>query len=674
MEAAARRAGILRREIWDHRKRYFVDSDPIISDGEYDLLERELLSIEEAFPDLVTPDSPTRRVGAEVSGELPTVPHHLPMLSLDNVISFEELKDWHGRLQRVLGRDSAPLVSELKIDGVSVSLIYEDGRLIRAVSRGDGLLGEDVTSSVRTIRSIPLRLLEPVRLLEVRGEVFYPLEAFSEMNRRREEAGESVFANPRNAAAGTIRLLDPRQASDRPLDFCAWALARIEGLAAPDTHSGGLALLSRLGLKVDPTAQACRDLEDVERYYQEWLERRDTLDYEVDGCVIKVDPVTLQDEAGSTARAPRWACAYKFPARQATTTVREIVVQVGRTGALTPVAMLEPVLLAGSTISRCTLHNEEEVRRKDVRIGDRVLIEKGGDVIPKIVKVIADERIDAAEPFVMPGSCPVCGSTIVRPQGEAISRCVNVSCPARLKESIRHFAGRAAMDIEGLGEALVDQLIDKRLVAAVADIYRLEGPALAALDRMGRRSADNLLEQIARSRSVPYERVIFALGIRFVGERTAQLLAEAFPSMDRLAAATPEELTAVHEVGERVAEAIREFFQQSENQQLIRELAEAQVAMRAAAPARRTEGPFSGKTCVITGTIEGYTRDAIKDILRAQGARISESVSRKTDVLIHGVDPGSKLEKARALGVRTVGAAEFVATIDALKQTKGTDA
>jgi DNA ligase (NAD+) len=664
---------VLRREIWHHRKRYYVDSDTTISDGEYDLLERELLSIEEAFPDLVTPDSPTQRVGAEVSGELPTVPHALAMLSLDNVISFDELGEWYGRLQRVLGRDSAPLVSELKIDGVSVALIYEDGRLVRAVSRGDGVLGEEVTSSVRTIRSIPLRLLEPVPFLEVRGEVYYPLAVFGEMNRRREEAGRPVFANPRNAAAGTIRLLDPRQASERPLDFYAWALARIEGRQAPNSHSGGLALMSELGLKVNPTARPCRDLREIEAYYQEWLRHRDTLDYEVDGCVIKVDSLALQEEAGSTARAPRWACAYKFPPRQATTMVREIVVQVGRTGALTPVAMLEPVLLAGSTISRCTLHNEEEVRRKDVRVGDRVLIEKGGDVIPKVVKVITEERSAAAEPFVMPGSCPVCGSMVVRPQGEVVSRCVNVSCPARLRESIRHFAGRAAMDIEGLGDALIDQLIDNRLVTTLADIYRLEGPALAALERMGKRSAGNLLEQVQRSRSVPYERVIFALGIRFVGERTAQLLAEALPSMNRLAAATPDELTAVHEVGERVAEEIHEFFQQGENQRLIRELADAGVTMKVAAPSRRSKGPFSGKTCVITGTIEGYTRGAIKDILRAQGARISESVSRKTDVLIHGDDPGSKLEKARTLGVRTIGAAEFIETLGAGGSTRGAD-
>ncbi len=657
--AAASRAADLRRAIWEHRKRYYVDAEPVISDSEYDALERELLRIEDAWPDLVTSDSPTRRVGAEVSGDLPTVRHAFPMLSLENVASGEELEEWHGRLQRVLGRDDVPLVAELKIDGVSISLLYEEGRLVRAVSRGDGVVGEDVTPSVRTIRSIPLRLLQPFPLLEARGEVYYPLAAFAAMNRRREDAGEPAFANPRNAAAGSIRLLDPALASARPLQFYAWSLARVRGGEAPGSHLDGLALMAAAGLRTNPTARACSDLGEVEAYYAEWLARRDELDYEVDGCVVKVDSLALQDEAGATARAPRWSCAFKFPARQATTTVREIVVQVGRTGALTPVAVLEPVVLAGSTISRCTLHNEEEVRRKDVRVGDRVLIEKGGDVIPKVVKVIPEFRPPDARPFVPPENCPVCGSTVARPEGEAIRRCVNVSCPARLKESILHFACRTAMDIEGLGEALVDQLIEKGMVRDIADLYGLEAPAIAALERMGRRSAENLLAGIARSRDVPFERVIFALGIRFVGERTAQVLAEAFPSMERLAAATVEQLTAVHEVGERVAGAIREFFQQPENGALLERLAAAGVTMRGAGPARRARGPFSGLSVVVTGTIEGYTREAIKDILRAQGARVAESVSKKTDALIHGANPGSKLQKARSLGIRTIDAAEF---------------
>ena len=659
-EQARGRAEELRRQIWHHRKRYYADADPVISDAEYDALEKELLEIETRHPDLVTPDSPTQRVGAALTGELPTVRHAVPMLSLDNVNTPEELLEWHARLLRVLGREEAPLVAELKIDGVSVSLIYEDGVLRRAVTRGDGEQGEEVTSNVRTIPTVPLRLLEPVPFLEARGEVYYPLKAFAAMNRQREEAGEPPFANPRNAAAGTVRLLDPRLTATRPLNLFCWGLVRLEGRPLPETHSGGLELLRSLGLRVNPETRRCRDLEAVRRYAEEWQERRDTLDYEVDGCVVKVDPLELQQLAGFTARAPRWACACKFPARQATTTVKEIVVQVGRTGALTPVAILEPVRLAGSTISRCTLHNEEEVKRKDVRVGDRVLIEKGGDVIPKIVKVILEARPEGAPGFTMPERCPACGSSLVRPEGETIRRCLNASCPARLKESILHFARREAMDIEGLGEALVDQLIAKGMVRELADVYDLETAALADLERMGKKSAGNLKAQIDRSRSVPLERVIYALGIRFVGERTAQLLAEAFPTMDALMAATAEDLMKVHEVGERVAESIRQFFEQPENRRLVERLKAAGLTMAASERTGATrKGPFTGKTIVVTGTIEGYPRDAIKRILLGQGARVSEAVSKKTDLVISGADPGSKIDKAIKLGVKVMDAEQF---------------
>jgi DNA ligase (NAD+) len=656
---AADRAESLRRDIWLHRKRYYIDDDPVLSDGEYDALERELHDLEARFPELITPDSPTQRVGPELDGELPTVRHAVPMLSLDNVNSYEELEEWQGRLRKLLGQDEVPLVAELKIDGASVSLIYEDGRLTRAVTRGDGQTGEEVTSNVRTIRSVPLRLLEAVPFLEARGEVFYPLQAFQDMNRRREEAGEAAFANPRNAAAGTLRLLDPGLTASRPLDLFVWELTRLQGRPRPATHSGALCLLAGLGLKVNPETCTCATLAEVEAFCRDWRERRDTLAYEVDGCVVKLDPVELQEQAGTTSRAPRWACAYKFPARQATTTVTAIEVQVGRTGALTPVAVLEPVPLAGSTITRCTLHNEDEVRRKDVRVGDRVLIEKGGDVIPKIVKVILAARPADAAPFAMPDSCPSCGSRVVRPEGEAITRCLNVSCPARLKESILHFARRDAMDIEGLGEALVDQLLARGLVRQVADLYRLDPGALAALERMGEKSADNLIASIYGSREAPLSRVIYALGIRFVGERTAELLAEALPSIDRLMDAPVEELTRVREVGERVAASIHDFFERPENRNLVRDLRAAGVTMRPqAAPARR-RGPFSDKTCVVTGTIEGYTREAIKRILMRQGARVTESLSRKTDLLICGSDPGSKRARAGALGIRIVEADEF---------------
>jgi DNA ligase (NAD+) len=664
-ETAAARAEALRRRIWEHRKRYYVDAAPIISDAEYDLLEKELRDLERLHPEVVTPDSPTQRVGAEVKGELPTAPHAVPMLSLDNAGSLEEVREWHARLLRALGRDEVPLVAELKIDGVSVSLIYENGSLARAVTRGDGYTGEVVTSNVRTIDSVPLRLLEPVPFIEARGEVYYPVKEFVAMNRQREEAGEPPFANPRNAAAGSIRILDPRLAAERPLDLLFWGLVRIEGRPLPATHSEGLALLGDLGFRANP-ARRCGNLEEIETFFQEWLGKRDTLDYEVDGCVIKVDPLELQELAGSTARAPRWACAYKFPPRQATTRVLDIVVNVTRSGALTPTAVLEPVVIGGATISRSTLHNEDEVRRKDVRVGDRVLIERGGDVIPKVVKVILEERPEGSKPFEMPRVCPVCGAAAPRPEGEVFARCVNTSCPARLKESILHFAQREAMDIEGLGEALVNQLVEKGMVRELPDIYRLQEEGLADLERMGAKSARNLVERIEKSKSAPFERLIYALGIRFVGERTAQLLAESYPDMDSLMGATAEDLMKVHEVGPRVAEAIRQFFDQPQNSRMIEALRTAGVTMRAAPrETRRADGPFRGLTCVVTGTIPGRSRDDVKRILKRQGARVSEAVSRKTDVLIYGEEAGSKLKKARALGVRLIDAEEFLRLVGA---------
>jgi DNA ligase (NAD+) len=590
------------------------------------------------------------------------------MLSLDNVTGADEFRAWHERLLRSLGRDPADaaagaiaLAAELKIDGVSVSLIYVDGRLERAVTRGDGVTGEIVTATVRTIPTVPLRLLRPVPFLEARGEVYYPLEAFAAMNRAREEVGEPAFANPRNAAAGSLRLLDPALAARRPLDLFVWSLVRIDGEAAPASHLDGLALLRALGLRVNPATLRCEALADAETYYETWARGRDGLPYEVDGCVIKVDSLAVQEQSGATARAPRWACAWKFPARQATTRVVGIEVQVGRTGALTPVAILEPVRLAGSTIRRCTLHNEEEVRRKDVRVGDTVLIEKGGDVIPKIVKAFPELRGAGSAPFVMPRTCPACGAAAVRPPDEVVTRCLNSSCPARLKESILHFAGRGAMDIEGLGEALVDQLIARTLVRSIADLYGLDADTLAGLDRMGRKSAANLIRQIERSRAADLERVVFALGIRFIGERTAALLAEAFPSIDALMAATGEELVRVEEVGERIAASILAFFDQPENRDLVRRLKEGGLTMRAAAarPAG-TPGPWSGQVVVVTGAIPGWSRDAIKRMIRAGGGTVTGSVSKKTGLVISGADPGSKLDKARDLGLRIMEAEEFL--------------
>jgi DNA ligase (NAD+) len=669
---APQRAERLRRDIWEHRKRYYVDNDPILSDGEYDALERELRDLESARPDLVTPDSPTQRVGAEVSGDLPTFRHAVPMLSLENVTSPEEFQAWYERLLRAAAMDAAEaeerlsFSAELKIDGTSLSLLYEDGRLVRAVTRGDGVVGEEVTATVRTIPSLPLRLLRPVRYLEARGEVYYPIKDFEAMNRQRQERGETLFANPRNAAAGSLRLTDPALAASRPLDLFAWSLVRLEGEPMPKSHTEALRLLRDLGLKVDPHSQRCATAGEAEAFYARWRDARDTLPYEVDGCVLKVDDLRVQEIAGATARAPRWACAWKFAARQATTRVLEIVVNVGRTGALTPMAVLAPVVLGGTTIQRSTLHNEDEIRRRDVRVGDLVLIEKGGDVIPKIVKSFPESRGGDSKPFVWPDRCPACGSEIVREEGEAVWRCLNVSCPARLKESLLHFAGRGALDIAGLGEALVDQLLARGLVHDFADLYRLDENTLADLERMGKKSAVNLTAQIERSRDASLDRVLYGLGIRFIGERTAAILGGQFPSIDALMEARLEDLTRVPEVGERVGEAIRQFFERPENRALVGRLKEAGLRMPPAPrEVRAGGGPWSGRTVVITGTFPGFPRETIKKMIRSGGGRVTEGLSKSTTLLLAGADPGSKLEKARRLGVQVMETEEFQAVAGA---------
>ncbi|HEV8376425.1 MAG TPA: NAD-dependent DNA ligase LigA [Candidatus Polarisedimenticolia bacterium] len=654
---ASRRAEELRRQLWHHRRRYYVDDSSEISDAEYDALEQELRELERTHPELATPDSPTRRVGTEPLSDLVTLKHAIPMLSLDNAYSLEELRDWEERLRRVLQEavnEDLEYCGELKIDGVSLSLIYENGVLSRAVTRGDGFQGEDVTANARTIRSLLSRLPREVEHAEVRGEVFFPLEEFRKLNRQREEAGEPPFANPRNAAAGTLRLLDPRLTALRPLDLFVWQLLEVRGPDVPASHWDSLMLAKELGFKVNPHTRTLHGMQEVEAFCGEMQRLRDTLPYEVDGCVIKLSSLALQRRAGQTARAPRWAVAYKFPARQATTTVREIRIQVGRTGALTPVALLEPVSLAGTTISRCTLHNEEELRRKDVREGDRVLIERGGDVIPKIVKVILEARPKDPEPapFSWPEACPVCGSGLFKEEEEVISRCTNLSCPARLRESLLHFASRRAMDIEGLGEALVDQVLKKAMVENVASLYHLENSALSALDRMAEKSAANLLEQIERSKQRDLARVLYALGVRFVGERTAQHLAEAFPNVEDLMDAGEEALQRVPEVGPRVAAAIRQFFRQERNRAVIRQLQEAGVKMKHAPTALRSgNAGLSGKTFVLTGTLAGLTREEASRLITRHGGKVTSSVSRKTSFVVAGEESGSKLEKAKELGV-----------------------
>jgi DNA ligase (NAD+) len=658
----------LRRTIWYHRKRYYVDNNPEIADAEYDALERELLDLEEAHPHWITPDSPTRRVGAAPVDSLPTLRHSHPMLSLDNTYSLEELRDWEERIRRLLGEEAvsgAGYACEPKIDGVSLSLVYEGGVLVRAVTRGDGEAGEEVTASARTIRSLLSRLLRPVEYLEVRGEVYFPLDEFARINRQREAAEEPPFANPRNAAAGALRLLDPRLTAGRRLDLFVWQVVDLRGIEMPESHLGCLELARELGLRVNPLARRASGLAEAESFCREMQERRDSLEYEVDGCVVKIDSLALQKRVGQTARAPRWAVAYKFPARQATTRVVRIEVQVGRTGALTPVAILEPVPLAGITITRCTLHNEEELRRKDVNIGDTVLVERGGDVIPKIVKVTLKADPPPETPFLWPERCPVCAGKLFKEEEEVISRCTNVSCPARLRESLLHFASRRAMDIEGLGEALVDQLLAKGLVEDFSSLYHLEQDTLADLDRMAEKSASNLLEQIRRSREADLSRVIYALGIRFVGEKTAELLSAAFPRMELLMEAGEEDLQRVPEVGPRVAAAIRQFFLQPRNREVLQRLRDASVRMEHA-PRRVPSGGaiFTGKTFVLTGTLPGLSREEATRIITSLGGKVTATVSRKTSFLLAGADPGSKLSKARQLGIPVLDEKGFRALLE----------
>lgn len=649
------RAERLRREILGHEKKYYVDNDPQISDPEFDKLVRELKDLEARFPDLVTPESPTQRVGEKPSEGFATVTHRTPMLSIDNVYNEEELREFEDRVRKLLPGQTVEYVAELKIDGLGISVIYRGGKFAQAVTRGDGVRGDDVTGNVKTLKSLPL-VIEARQEVEARGEVYLPFESFRAINRDREEKGEALFANPRNAAAGSLRLLDPREVASRNLSVFLYYLF-IDGREEP-TQWGALQKLKRLGFKTNPHSRLCRTIDEILAYFKEWTEKRDRLDYDADGIVIKVNAAAQRETLGFTAKSPRWAVSFKFPARQATTRVKDIVIQVGRTGALTPVAVLEPVKLSGTTISRSTLHNEEELRRKDVRVGDHVLIERSGDVIPQVVSVMKDRRTGREKPFAWPSKCPVCKSAVFKPEGEVISRCVNPSCPAKVRESILHFAGRRAMDIDGLGEALVDQLLGAKLVRSIPDLYGLTRDSLVELERMGPKSSDNLLDEIGNSKARDLDRVIFALGIRHVGERMAQVLAAHFKSLDALARAGEEELIKVEDVGPKVAESIRFFFAQPENRELIRRLKDAGLSMRAREPgaARR---PLEGQTFVITGTLSGFTREEAQKRLENLGAKVASSVSKNTTSLIAGESPGSKLDKAKELGVKIVGEEEF---------------
>ena len=669
-DAAARRVIALREEIRRHEHLYYALGRPEISDEEYDALERELRDLEAAHPDLVTPDSPTRRVGERPSEEFPTFVHRVPMLSLDNTYSEDELREFERRIFRVLGGEREIVyTAELKIDGLSLALHYEGGRLARAVTRGDGVRGDDVTPNAKAIRAVPLVLRgEGVPdELEARGEVYLPRTRFERINLEREEADEEPFANPRNAAAGTMKSLDPRVVAARGLDVFLYSVAHAKGGAAVRGQWEALERLREWGLRTNPQARRCRGLGEVLEFVEEWREARGALEYDIDGVVVKVDDIALQQELGFTSKFPRWAIAYKYPAVQAATVVERIEVQVGRTGKLTPVAHLAPVALAGATVSRATLHNEEEIARKDVREGDTVLIERGGEVIPKVVRVVAEKRPAGAEPWTPPLACPSCGAPVVRPEGEVDRRCPNASCPAQLEERLKHFARRDAMDVEGLGDVVVHELHERGLVRDFADLYDLTfeqlAPVFAPKAKKGDSvAATNLLAALEASKSRELRRLVFGLGIRHVGERVAQLLARRFRSLEALRRATVEEIDDVPEIGPTVAASVHQWFADEGNQRLIGRL-EARGLRVADEEAAASSAALQGKQFVLTGTLESMTRDEAKAAIESRGGRVTSSVSKKTSYVVVGADAGSKLQKAVELGVATLDEGAFRALL-----------
>jgi DNA ligase (NAD+) len=649
----------LREKIRHHEHLYYVLDNPEISDAEYDKLMQQLKDLENEHPALVTPDSPTQRVGGKPREGFVKVRHSTPMLSLDNTYNEEELRDWERRVHELSGRSDVDYVCELKLDGMSLALVYEDGKLARGVTRGDGSVGEDVTLNVRTVRSVPLSIpkerLKKARIpvdFEVRGELLMPTASFKRINEERERNGLPTFANPRNFTAGTVRQLDSNITAERRLDYFPYILLQ-NGRTYFDHHSKTLAALDAAGFKVNPNRKLVRSMDEVWAFIQEWEGKRDSLPYEIDGIVVKVDRTALQDELGFTGKAPRWAIAYKYAARAGITKLEDIRVQVGRTGKLTPVAMLAPVLIGGTTVRNATLHNLDEIERLGVKIGDWVQVERGGDVIPKVAKVIDDkDHPRGHKTFHMPENCPVCGMKVVRTEGEVDYRCVNANCPAKLRETILHFASRGVMNIDGMGDALVTQLTQRGLVKNVADIYKLTKDDLLSLERMGDKSAQNILDEIEASKKLSLERVIYGLGMRFVGARTAQFLAEHFGSMEALEQAGVEELQNVNEVGPRIAESIVEFFSIPANRKLVERLGEAGLAFKGKKKERGTK--LAGKTFVLTGTLARHTRDEAKKMIEDAGGRVSGSVSKKTDYVVAGADAGSKLDKAKQLGIEVI--------------------
>ena len=653
----------LREKIRYHNYRYYVLDDPTVSDAEYDRLMRDLIELEEKYPQYITSSSPTQRIGIEPVSGFTTVKHITSMLSLANAFSTEELQAFDQRIKKLIPQQKLEYVVELKIDGLAVALVYENGIFIRGATRGDGVNGEEITSNLRTVKSIPLKLFGeniPPRI-EVYGEVYMKKSDFKKLNEERIKKGESLFANPRNAAAGSVRQLNPRITARRHLDTFIYRATFPEGNNS-NVHMEVLNYLKNIGFKVNPHIKLCQDIEEAINYCQKWIERKEGLDYEIDGMVIKVNSLRMREELGSTTRSPRWAIAYKFPAQQVTTRVQGIIVQVGRTGALTPVAILDPVRISGSVVQRATLHNEDEIRRKDIRIGDVVLIQKAGEIIPEVVKVIKEKRTGKETEFLMPTQCPVCGAKVFRPEGEVVSRCNSLTCPAQIKERIRHFASRNAMDIEGLGPAIIDQLVEKGLIKDISDLYFLERDDLISLERMAEKSADNLLDAIEKSKKKSLPNLIYGLGIRYVGVHTAEVITRYYPTLDKFKKANLEKLIEINEIGPKIAESIILFFKEKESLAIIERVRSTGLNFGQEEEKIREEKEvqmLAGKQFVLTGTLKDFTRTQAKEIISELGGRVTGSVSKKTDYVVAGEDPGSKYQKAQELGVPIINGEEF---------------
>lgn len=660
-DSAEKRIQELVEIINEHNYDYYVLDNPKISDAEFDGLMRQLSELEEAYPDLRRADSPTQRVGGVPAAGFHSITHLVPMLSLSNAFSEQDLRDFDRRVRASLGNKTVEYVVELKIDGLAISLLYENGILVRGATRGDGEVGEDITQNLKTINSIPLKLRRELPVLEVRGEAYMPKKEFARLNEEREEAGEQTFANPRNAAAGSLRQLDPRVTATRALDAFLYGIGQLDGLTAA-SHAAGLESLKELGLKVNPNIRVFSDISDVIDYCQEWTGKRHHLPYEIDGMVVKVNDLSQQAALGATSKSPRWAIAYKFPAEEVETIVKDIYVRVGRTGVLTPTASLKPVKVAGSTVSSATVHNEDIIREKDIRIGDHVIIHKAGDVIPEIVRAVPEKRTGEEKVFCLPGACPVCGTGVQRVAGEVAVRCPNDQCPGREREGIIHFVSRDAMDIEGLGPSVVTALLEAGLIHNAADLYYLKFDDLIRLERMGQKSSENLLQAIAKSRSNSLAQLMFALGIRLVGERAGKILARHFGTMDGLQEATVEELTAIAEIGPKMADSIVSWFKEPRNTRLVASLRAAGVNM-AQENIDTGSRPLEGKQFVLTGALSGFSRKEAQELIEKLGGKVNSAVSKKTDYLLAGEDPGSKYDKAQALGVAIITEEKFLELI-----------